>query len=246
MSSSPDISDTAVRMPESFGRPGSASGQMRFEGAAAAQRKSFATVLLGYPDEQGVGLVVQQRLARQTVLQEAPDLLVRFTAANHTVPRENSTRIGIHDEGRTVGGVQHDRIGRLGPDPGDGQKLRPQRREALTQKTLQVATMPCFQMIEERPQSPRLLAVEPGRSNQPGDPPDRRPKHPPRIEQTGTAERGDSLLDVGPGDVLSEDGTDDDLERRPGGPPSLRPIRAQEGVIVGEEGGSVGEPGHGF
>ncbi len=58
-------------------------------------------------------------------LEKLLDLLVARLAAQKSVSRKNPSRIGVHYKVGPVAGIKKNRVGRLGPNPGNGEKLLP-------------------------------------------------------------------------------------------------------------------------
>ena len=58
-------------------------------------------------------------------------------------------------------------------------------------------------------------------------------------EELSGAKIGDSAFDVFPGSVLGKDCADDDFEAGTAGPPVLRAVGGEEGMVVGEERGET-------
>jgi len=58
-------------------------------------------------------------------------------------------------------------------------------------------------------------------------------------EELSGAKIGDSAFDVFPGSVLGKDCADDDFEAGTAGPPVLRAVSDEEGMVVGVERGET-------
>jgi len=78
----------------------------------------------------------------------------------------------------------------------------------------------------------RLLPEISGGPNQSGETSDGNPLDGSRGEKVFVAKGGDGAFDVGPGGVLGQDGSGDDLETRSTRPPVLRPEGAEEHLVI--------------
>jgi len=74
--------------------------------------------------------------------------------------------VGIHHEGRLVGGVEEDAVGGFGSDSPDAQEFFPQLGRLLTQEPAEVSLPVLFHPPDECLELLRLLVVIPGRADQ--------------------------------------------------------------------------------
>ena len=142
--------------------------------------------------------------------------------ADQIVPIKEPFGIRVHDKDGFVERIEQDRIGRLGPDAVDLQKLVPQARQVFPTHRFEASLV----FIKEKPheilQTTGFDVEISGGFYERGKPCDRDIAQGALRKNSRRFQAMDGFLDVAPVRVLGQDGADDDFELRLCRPPALR------------------------
>jgi hypothetical protein len=198
-----------------------------------------------------VELVVKLRVARKRPLEKLADVFVAeragFAVADGVervaVAFEDAAGVGVDDEDRMAGGIEEDGVGGFGTDAVDGEKLR---AKGLRLGARHFRDRALVRGVEEADKGFQLfgfLAEVAGRANEFFKVWRRGRFDGARREELFAAQVFDGGLDVGPRSVLNEDGPYDDLEPSAAGPPVLRAVGGEQGIVVEAQWCRIGKCG---
>ncbi len=90
---------------------------------ALLANRRFPADLLSVLDDERMKMLVKRDIGGQMGFEKLLDLLVARLPAQKSVSSKDTPRIGVHHEMGPVTGIKKNRVGRLRPDPLDGEKL---------------------------------------------------------------------------------------------------------------------------
>ena len=203
--------------------------------ALGAVRILRSAVVLAGVNDQGVEFIVQRRVGGKVALEEMAEVFVTAVRFAQAMTFEQAPRVGVNDEDRMVAGVEQDGVGGFRPDAVDREQLFAQRRGWHAEHFGERAVVLLSEKADECFQFLRFLAEVAGRADELGEFGEWDCFDRAGLEELRAVEVGDGRFDVGPRGVLDQDSADDDLEAGSAGPPVLRTVGGEEGVVVGVE-----------
>ena len=211
-----------------------ASHEVVAEWARLADRHG-ATVRLRHGHQQGVELVEERRIGRQACLEKRARVLVADAGGNEAMTNEHATGVGVGHEHWPTGGVEKNRVSRLGPQSRDGEQLTAQRAERSPAQPAKVATRARQEPAGEVGQPSGFEPPCAGRADQGAQRRDIGGRQADRLQQAGAAQPGDGPSGAGPRRVLHQDRPDGDLEGRARRPPTLRAMVGEQRAVQAQQ-----------
>jgi|SRR6516225_11131147 len=145
---------------------------------------------------------------------------------------ENATRVGVDDEDGMIAGVKKNGVCRFWANAVDPEELFAKLGGGCGEHGLEGIAVLLLKELDEGFELARFLAEITGGANETGQAKNGNFCKGGGSEQFRGAEMGDGARGVYPGGVLDEDGTNDDFEGGPGGPPALLAVSAEQGIII--------------
>ena len=213
--------------------PTPTSRQQRRQGTFLTPRPRLAVVVAG-TDDEGVVLVVEGDLLREVVHEQGAHLRVGRPLVDQPVAGEEPPGVGVADEGKTVAGVQEDRVDRLRPEAVHLQELGAPGGEVTGEVRLQVAAVE-VEMVKEIAQPPCLDVEIARRLQELGERLVGEGEERLQGEAVGLFQVVDGPLDITPRGILGKDRPHRHLEGRLPRPPVLWPEGDKEAVVDVEE-----------
>ena len=145
---------------------------------------------------------------------------------------ENATRVGVDDEDGMIAGVKKNGVCRFWADAVDLEELFAKLRGRRGEHSLEGIAVLLLEEVDEGLELARFLPEITGAANETGQAKKGNFLERGRSEEFRGVEVGDGVRGVHPGGVLDEDGTNDDFEGAPGGPPALFAVSVEQGIII--------------
>ncbi len=166
-------------------------------------------MLLGVGDQESMELIIYLMAARQPRCAEIPRVIVgRLLEVAHAA--HDPLGVGVDDEYRTAGGVEDDRIGRLGTDPPNTEQIRTQDPRRPLQIFGELGSF-SKDVLRENAEFFGLLAKISRRPHKPLEPGRRGAADIRQPPQPGTPEIREGPDDIRPRGVLRQDRAERDL-----------------------------------
>ncbi len=183
---------------------------------------------LAHRDQQGVELIEQRRIGRQSLHGKPLHVVIRRTRPDQTVTAEDPLRVGIHHEHGLRACIQQDRVGRLGTDPRQLEQFLPQRSVGPSKHPCSAAAVATDVPACEAVEPFCLLAI---RARWPNEPLKTRRPHCqqlPWCQGSSLSQAVKGLLHMMPRGGLRENGPHHHFKGGFRRPPVLRPKGSRE------------------
>ena len=145
---------------------------------------------------------------------------------------ENAARVGVDDEDGMIAGVKKNGVCRFWADAVDPEELFAKLGGGRGEHGLEGIAVLLLKELDEGFEPARFLAEITGGANETGKAKKGNSCEGGGSEEFRSAEIGDGARGVHPGGVLDEDGTNDNFEGCPGGPPALLAVSAEQGIVI--------------
>ncbi len=145
---------------------------------------------------------------------------------------EDAAGVSVDYEDGMFAGVEKNGVGGFGADAAQREELIAQNRRWSGEHAGKGAAVECIQKVHEGLESLCFLPKITRRTEEASEPRGVRAANGLRRKHASVAQITNGAFDVGPGSVLREDGSDDNFEAGPAGPPVLRATGAEKCVEI--------------
>jgi hypothetical protein len=145
---------------------------------------------------------------------------------------EEAASVGIYDEDRVIACVKKNGIGGFGTDAMHGEEFFTEFRSRRAEHASEGAGIFRVEEASEGFEFFRLLAEIAGRTNEASETRSGNGQESGNGEKFFAAKIGDGALDICPGSILGEDGSDDDFHARAARPPVLGAVCGEQGFVI--------------